>query len=265
MDFVPSILPHIKPRRNFIQKYIDCTNPNINILELGAFAVPTFYKSEANIMYMDRSSTEELLMSIVNDIDKKSRVVPVDYVVKEKNFSQHIPLKFSLVIANHVVEHIPDLINWFQNISAILKPNGLLFLSIPHKEYTFDKLRQLTSITEILRCYESNLDAPTLYHVFDHMYFRRPILAKDVWNNNYKDLLKKGDFDCAKDALEHVKTQFSIRPYVDAHCSVFTCQSFLDISYELKNSGYIDLDVFSYKDVEKPYNEFFVVLKKSSL
>lgn len=256
------ILPHIKPRRNFIQNIIDCHNHSIKILEIGAFAVPTFFKSEAQIMFMDQSSKEELVATIESDPEKCARVVDVDFVVKKKNFSACIDLKFNLIIANHVVEHIPDLISWFGNISNLLLPQGIVFLSVPHKEYTFDKLRRLTSLTEILAAYEADLVEPTIYQVFDHIYFRRPIMARDVWNDDYTHLLDNKTFKSAKDALDHIKMQKKSGEELEAHCSVFNCQSFLDICNELAASRYIDLEIISYKDVERPYNEFFVALRR---
>jgi len=103
---------------------------------------PTFTKDKENIFYSDWFSKEELYLRF----KEKNRPIAeglchVDYVIKNKNFSEKINDKFDLVIANHIIEHVPDTIAWLKNISAVLNKNGFLFLAIPHKEYTFDKVR----------------------------------------------------------------------------------------------------------------------------
>ncbi|MCL2925021.1 MAG: tetratricopeptide repeat protein, partial [Trichodesmium sp. MAG_R04] len=206
-------------------------------------------------------AAEELLSSC--DDFKKQKVVEVNYVLKEKRFAKSINQAFDLIIANHVIEHIPDTISFLQEISEILSKNGFLFLAVPHKEYTFDKLRTTTSLTEIIRNYDENLNERNLYQLLDCIYFRRPINSGgDVWNGNFKHLLEKKPFKTVKDALEFAKTMINENKYTGIHCNVFTYQSFLDICNELLISNLIDLKLVSSQDVLKPYNEFFVILKK---
>ncbi|MCL2933756.1 MAG: class I SAM-dependent methyltransferase [Trichodesmium sp. MAG_R03] len=246
-------------RRKFIEKLIDIQKAKI--MEIGAFASPTYTQSEASIAYADCLSTEELLSSC--DDFKKQKVVEVNYVLKEKRFAKSINQAFDLIIANHVIEHIPDTISFLQEISEILSKNGFLFLAVPHKEYTFDKLRTTTSLTEIIRNYDENLNERNLYQLLDCIYFRRPINSGgDVWNGNFKHLLEKKPFKTVKDALEFAKTMINENKYTGIHCNVFTYQSFLDICNELLISNLIDLKLVSSQDVLKPYNEFFVILKK---
>jgi predicted SAM-dependent methyltransferase len=251
-----------KKRQEFINQYLDTSS--VKMLEIGAFASPTFEQPDYDISFMDWSSTEELIQTLHDNPEKAAKVVEVDYAVQDKNFADYISDKFDLVIANHVVEHIPDLITWLQNMSKVLNEEGLVFLAVPHKEYTFDKIRCLTSLAQVIRNYHEDLNSPSVYQVFDHIYFRRPIsVGSQVWNDDFHHLLEKKEFNSAGEALQVAQSLITKKGYVDAHCNVFSSESFIEICKELKLSGYIDLEIMGFEDVQKPYNEFLIILRKS--
>lgn len=248
-------------RQEFVNKYLDISS--VKMLEIGAFASPTFEHPNHNIKFMDWSSTEELIQTLQDDPEKAQKVVEVNYAIKDKNFANHIQEKFDLVIANHVVEHIPDLITWLQNISQVLNEKRFVFLTVPHKDYTFDKIRYLTSLAQVIRNHHEDLESPNVYQVFDHIYFRRPIsVGSQVWNNDFQHLLETKQFNSADEALQIAQSLIAQKGYVDSHCNVFSCESFIEICVELKLSGYIDLEIVGFEDVQKPYNEFMVILEK---
>jgi SAM-dependent methyltransferase len=249
-------------RQLFLKKMIEVSSAKI--LEIGALDNPTFHKAEANIFYLDWFSQAELyLKHQYNNPQKAENLVEVDFVVKDKNFHKSINQEFDLVIANHVIEHIPNIIGWFNNVSSLLKNDGFLFLSVPHKEYTFDKIRNLTSLSQIIRNYDEDLNIPTIYQVFEHLYFYRPISALDVWKGDFQELLNQKRFTTAFEALELARSEVSRKGYVDVHCNIFDFYSFTNICNELYSSKYIDLKLVDSKDIEKPDNEFFTIFQKS--
>lgn len=257
----PSVSSKRRQRIKYLKKVINNIS-ELKILEIGAFDNPTFLKEEANIYYCDYFSREELEKKYAKDKPQRAeKAVNVDYVIKEEKYSDRLNQKFDLVIANHVIEHIPNMIAWLQDISLILRKDGFLFLTIPHKEYTFDKLRSVTSLQQLIRNYYDNLKAPTLYHIFDQLYYHRPIKAGDVWNNNYQHLLNKKRFNNIDAAWHEAQKRLSNSGYVDVHCNVFSYESFINIINELQNSQYISLNLYSHSDVAKPSNEFYILLK----
>lgn len=250
----------INLRMSFVQKFLDISHKKI--LEIGVLDAPTLKKDESDVFYMDWFSKEELYsFHRKTKSDRAEKLVDIDYVVKEKNFAHKIDSKFNLVIANHVIEHIPDTIRWLQNISFLLKNDGYLFLAIPHKEYTFDKIRPVTSLAQIIRNYDEDLDSSNVYQVFEHLYMHRPIKARDVWDNEYQYLLDRKRFN-PKQALESAKKEVSSKKYVDVHCHIFDYNSFLCLHQDLYSMGYIDLALSGSKDVEKAGNEFLIMLQK---
>ncbi len=251
----------IQQRRQYIKKVIK-NLLEAEVLEIGAFDQPTFTKSDTNIYYCDYFSKEELAKNHSSIKPQRAKnAVAVDYVIKGESYSECINKKFDLVIANHVIEHIPNIIKWLQDISLILKKDGFLFLTIPHKEYTFDKLRAVTSLKELTFNNLQNLKAPNIHQISDQLYYHRPIKAHDVWNNNYQHLLEKNRFHNAKDAMEEAQKRLDENVYVDVHCNVFTYESFISIINELKCAQYISLQLHLSRDVESPHNEFYTLLK----
>lgn len=54
------------------------------------------------------------------------------------------------VLSSHVIEHCYDVIGTLMEWFRVLRSGGLLFIIIPHKERTFDKDRERTTIKELV-------------------------------------------------------------------------------------------------------------------
>ena len=233
-------------------------------MEFGAFDYPTYFKSEASIEYLDYFSKSEL--ADLHTAAKPERVknsIDVDHVIKEIDFAEHLPAKFDLLIANHVIEHVPDLIRWLGNASSLLSnSSGRHVSSIPHKEYTFDKVRPLTTLSDLLFAHEEKLVAPSVQQVFESLYYYRPIRATHVWEpgSEYPELLGRKRYQTARIAWETAKEKVRNGGFLDVHCTVFTYESFLDLLGELERSSYTRLKVVRSADVQRLSNEFHVLL-----
>lgn len=236
----------------------------LKVLEIGASDDPTFREGELDIYFMDWFSKEELFNKFEKTRPARAKnLIDVDYVVKENSFSEYIQERFDLIIANHVVEHIPDLLRWLAQARALLKPDGGLFLSIPHKDYTFDKIRRVSTLVDILECYDLELTAPSVYQVFEHIHLWRPIVAKDVWEGNYDHLLTQARFPVEESmrlAIQNTRNQ----PYVDVHCHVFTTESWRGLIDDLKSLGKMPFDDIETIDIQPGCNEFYSLMVAGS-
>ena len=54
------------------------------------------------------------------------------------------------VLSSHVIEHVWDTIGTIEEWFRVLKPGGLIYMDIPHKERTFDKDRERTPVAELI-------------------------------------------------------------------------------------------------------------------
>lgn len=249
-------------RRNWLERHFPVQKGTT--LEFGAFDYPTYLKAETSIEYVDYFSKEELAeMHTAAKPERVKNAIEVDYAIKEIDFARHLPRKFDLLIANHVIEHVPDLIRWLSNAAKLLRSaSARIFLSVPHKEYTFDKIRPLTTLTDLLFAHENRLVAPSVQQVFESLYYYRPIRAEHVWGPKaeYERLIKAGRYKNAKVAWESAKDKLEGEGFLDLHCTVFTYESFLDLMGELERGGYTQLKVIHSMDVQRLSNEFHVLM-----
>src|SRR4030067_1502899 len=81
-------------------------------------------------------------------------LVDVDIIDDREHLSKIKDTSQDFVIANHFLEHCQNPIGAIGNMLRVLKNNGVLYLSIPDKRYSFDADRPQTSIDHILRDYQ---------------------------------------------------------------------------------------------------------------
>lgn len=198
-----------------------------SILEIGAMDSPTFPDRDSR--YLDWFTREELQAAIADNPRRlPERVVDPHYVVKQKRFAAEVGDRFSLIIANHVLEHIADPITWLQELRT-LAPDGSLFLAVPDRRYTFDYLRPVSTAGDVLRAYHDDLERPSRWQMFDAIFYHRPILADAAWGGDLSRVVEQR-FDIAEALDRSLQAE---REYVDVHCHVFTADSFATLMRDL--------------------------------
>jgi SAM-dependent methyltransferase len=70
------------------------------------------------------------------------------------------------VIANHFLEHTQDPIGTVRRFLAVLRPGGVLYVTVPDKRFTFDTDRPLTTVDHVVRDHK---DGPA-WSYRDHCY-----------------------------------------------------------------------------------------------
>jgi Methyltransferase domain len=238
-------------RREFIKAHVG--RPR-TALEIGALNAPVF-GSKVKVRYADRFSTAELARKYPH----KSGFVNVDYVLTETAFSEHIRERFQCVVANHVIEHIPDLINWLDQLSKLVEGAGWVFLAVPDKRYTFDIARPLTTLADLIDCAHRELTSPSVGQIFAHLYMNRKVTTQDIWDGKDVDISQpRIDVSKAvKSALSMVETYHSV------HCHVFTADSFAQLMRELYTANLSDWALHALQDPQPGGDEFLVALKKA--
>lgn len=234
--------------------------PKPKVLEIGAFDNATFHPSLGDdVRYLDFFSTDELReMHKNNPRRRHDALVDIDYVVKSHHFAPVIDQKFDLIVANHVIEHIPDTIYWLRQLAALLVDTGRIFLSVPDRRYTFDYFRKETRATEMLRAHREKLDKPGLWQLLDHFYYHQKVDLQAIWAGRLPQTFKPR-FSLAK-ALQMAEAQCVT--YTDAHCWVFTSDSFQDCMKDLLSAEATTLGVTMLQEARPDTNEFHVVLGK---
>ncbi|MCL2207715.1 MAG: class I SAM-dependent methyltransferase [Fibromonadales bacterium] len=217
------------------------------ILEIGPLDRPIFKKETANVFYADIRDTQAVKDFYENnnkDNINIEGIVNIDYVIKE-TYSQSIKddEKFDYIVMSHVIEHIPELIKFFNDVKNVLNPNGKLCLAVPDHRFCFDRFRQPTSFAEVYNIYVNGIkNSPT--RVLDAYLNETENDCVYWWNNytNYEYLpVSKDQFEKAK--VNYFKALNG--EYVDCHFSVFTPETFLLL---MRNMLYFNLLPFKFSE-----------------
>jgi 2-polyprenyl-3-methyl-5-hydroxy-6-metoxy-1,4-benzoquinol methylase len=229
------------------------------ILEIGPLTSPMLEKT-GNVFYADVRSTEEIRDFYKDHQIDHKKICEIDYVVKNtyaETFSGEE--KFDYVIAGHVIEHIPEFIAFFHDISTIMKEGARLCLTIPDKRYCFDHFRIPTSFAEIYNVYVNGIRNNPPRVLENCMYALGVNKAEYFWGNNdsEKFLLRTNDFDEAQKKYEQALNG----ECVNAHYSVFTPESFLLLLFGMVKASIMPFKCAEFYATQPGTLEFNAVLR----
>jgi len=224
---------------------------NKRILEIGPLAMPNIKKDQGkSVFYADIKSTEDIKNIYMAERYKEkpswfNEIVEIDFVINNGKYYECLKdvEKFDYIIATHVIEHIPQLILFFQDIAKILNQKGKICLSIPDKRYCYDHFRCPTSFAECYDIYIRGINNLP-FRIFDELAVRTLNNAEYWWRetNNFEHLPRaKNNFDQAKEKYMRALNG----EYFDMHFSVFTPETFLLLIYFM-----ICYNLFPFKCVE---------------
>jgi SAM-dependent methyltransferase len=185
-------------------------------------------------------------------------LVHVDHVVNSRDFAESVRRRVDLVIANHVIEHVPDPIHWLSEAGRCVETGGLLLLSVPDRRYTFDFFRRESDAVDMVTANREARERATVEDVARHLYYWNDVAHADVWEKgppiHFKPRMPFGEALIRAAALSE--------QYTDVHCWVFTTESFLRTFDALRASGHIAWDIVAFEDVQPGQNEMRVLLRR---
>jgi predicted SAM-dependent methyltransferase len=121
-------------------------------IEIGALHAPLRVTKRAKVKYVDRMSVHELREQYPElSVHKLVHVDIIDDGEQLKNIGDSTQ---DFVIANHFLEHCQNPIGAISNMLRVVKGDGIIYLAIPDKRYTFDVDRPVTTIDHLLKDYE---------------------------------------------------------------------------------------------------------------
>jgi len=257
-DGLPALTGTARARRALLTSVIG--NDSRSILEIGALDNPTFLPSEGEVHYLDYFSTAQLKKNLCGTSNRAlERLVDVTYVLNGTTMREVVDRTFDLVIANHVIEHVPDLIGWMKEVAELTEPGSYLFMSIPDRRFTFDYFRPVTDAVELVRAHDEQRTKPSEYQIARHLYYFTRLNSVDAWAGKVPArLVPRMNF---YKAIQEGRKAASV--YTDVHCWVFTEDSFLQIFEDLSSAGFIPWRLHHLEPVRARDNEFRVILRRT--
>jgi predicted SAM-dependent methyltransferase len=124
-------------------------------IEIGALHSPLEIPLGSQVQYVDRLSVNDLRQQYpeLSEVN----LVEVDIIDNGETLFTIPDNSQDFVIANQMIEHCQNPIDTMKNFLRVLKPGGIVYLSVPDQRYTFDIERPLTSIHHLIR---DNQDGP---------------------------------------------------------------------------------------------------------
>ena len=246
-------------RRNKALHAID-TSTQVGV-EVGPLDRPLIPRGSGIVYYVDHADTSTLRSSYKDDPSISNEdIVDVDFVWGEERLNDLLasvaPVDF--VVASHVIEHVPDIVGWLNEVSQTLKDGGVLSLVVPDKRFTFDYFRDVSKPAGVVEAYFRGARHPSPGQVFDHYSTVVFLEAEQAWSGKLGKPQRKFTDEIAWSMSEKA----AAGEYVDVHCWVFTPGSFIEMLRDLVNLGLSDFSVQSYFATERNDNEFYVTLER---
>jgi SAM-dependent methyltransferase len=251
-----------------LEKILACIDVRTETgLEVGALVSPIVTPDMGNIRYIDHATTEELQAKYAHDPNVDiHKIVKVDYVWGKEGLPELVgqDAPFDYLVASHVIEHVPDFIGWLKEVHAVLKVGGTLSLVIPDKRYCFDYYRRPTLVADVVDAFLHHARKPSPRQVFDYMTSAVMYNGSIAWDSAIPiDPHQLKPMYSELEAWQFAQRSLLENQYIDAHCWVFTPQSFFNLLRSL-----IHLELLGFK-VEKFHEtagcEFYVSLKALDL
>jgi GT2 family glycosyltransferase/SAM-dependent methyltransferase len=202
-------------------------------IEIGALHAPMPVPPTARVRYVDRMPVDELRLQYP-ELDGHTLVEP-DIIADGERLASVEDESQDFVIASHFLEHCQDPIGAIQHMLRVTRGNGIVFLAIPDKRYTFDRNRPVTAFAHLLR---DHTEGP---HVSKAAHF-------EEWATLAEDANIKG-----RSAQELIDIDYSI------HFHVWTQAELLEFFARLVTELHVAFDV---EAIVKNGIELIVVLRK---
>ena len=251
-------------RRAKLMTFLDVTKgPG---LEVGPLHSPIVTKDMADVCYVDVFSQDQLRANYANDPAVSLADIPeIDFVLSGPEGVRRLPevvgtaAPFAWMIASHVVEHVPDLIAWLAEIAEILDDGGRLLLAVPDRRFTFDILRPVTTVGQMLQAHDLGETKPSVRAVFDLTRNAVRVSADDAWRGEVPDRDER-IHDLAAAVSEAQRVRDGI--YVDSHVWIFTPSLFVEQLADLGRLGLSDFVVEKLVPTILNDLEFYAVLRR---
>jgi SAM-dependent methyltransferase len=121
-------------------------------IEIGALNIPQRVPPDVRVRYVDHASGAELRQIYAHELALHNwPLVEPDVVDDGERLTKFADASLDFVIANHMLEHAEDPVETLHHFLRVLRPGGILFLTLPDARHTFDGRRPRTTIEHLLR------------------------------------------------------------------------------------------------------------------
>lgn len=173
-------------------------------LEIGGSAHNPFGLNTLNVDFTDSMETKFKK----EEIRLCGKALKVDIVASGDN----IPLpdeSQDFIVSSHVIEHFPNPIKALIEWDRLVKPGGIIFMIVPHKERTFDKGKEKTPLEHLIEDFKNNNTKPHAYpNGHDHCWVTESFV--EMINYIIQELYMKWEIVEVQDVDDKVGNGFTV-------------------------------------------------------
>lgn len=239
------------------------------VLEVGPSYSPIAPRADGwDTTIVDHASREELTEKYRREPDVwVDRIENVDFIWSAGSLADSVTAAlhgtFDVLIASHVIEHVPDVIAFFRATATLLHGGGTMILAVPDKRFCFDYFRPLATTAHVLEAHESGRVRHARRTAFEQLAYSVNNNGAGAWGQEpVSELAFTLPFATAVELLDSFDSNPDM-PYVDMHAWQFTPSSFELIVLELAALGHADWAVESITQSEGC--EFHVRLRRGGI
>lgn len=230
-------------------------------LEIGALCRPIVNAADHAVIYADYASTAALKEKYRDDPNVTlDEIVEVTAVLGECSLGQAVGRKVDYVVASHVIEHVPNLIGWLNELAELLNDGGEIRLAVPDKRFTFDYLRAKTRLVDVLYADLVKARWPQAHIAMDHILNAVDLDVLQAWRSQV-DPWQLRRYHTLEDAQRLARQILDSGGYHDVHCWIFTPRSMAVLFAQLIDHRLIALECINFHDTAQDTIEFFVGLR----
>jgi SAM-dependent methyltransferase len=120
-------------------------------VEIGALDFPLRLPRGARVRYVDYLNAAGLREAYDGTLREGRPLVVPDVVDDGARLASFADASLDFVVANHMLEHVEDPIAALQHQLRVLRPGGVLYMTLPDARQSFDAPRERTTPEHLLR------------------------------------------------------------------------------------------------------------------
>ncbi len=235
-------------------------------IEIGPLDHPLVLKSQGDVRYVDYADAAYLRDKYAGDPNVVGANIPeIDAVWGDRTIAEALgnQLDFDYAIASHVVEHVPDLIAWLDELHGVLKPGATLRLAVPDRRFTFDFMRRCSEVSDAITAHVLRARAPLPGQLVDSCINHQLVDVKEMWNGGAARQPRYSRVERLDHTLRCARLIVETGVYIDVHCWVFTPASFAGLMEQLAALGFLRYECVRCFETERDQDEFIIILRTS--
>jgi hypothetical protein len=123
------------------------------------------------------------------------------YIVEATDLNCISSDSYDFILSSHVLEHIANPLLALSEWIRVLKDNGLLVLVVPHKGFTFDHCRPVTTLQHIIKDFEQQKTEEDYLHLEEIL--RLHDLTKDPGAGSFQNFQQRSKENSKNRCLHH--------------------------------------------------------------